>query len=322
MDFQAIVMSSTEELQQLGCVRGDAMNVKHFAQTKFQEMKQVSAKDKKKRLLEEVLSQGAKDRVKPPTKIRKSRKKTVRKVNLGWLHFNESSQTYVQVKTQKGGGVRVVDLHVLSAKDVIINTGKDCFFPNGSGSFGPSDEMEFSISNFQQQEILNDDDFTLERYVEQFKLNRITLYLLSRRKNRSKSHSSLTLSSGSDSELEKPVFATRTTTHASESKVTTQYLDERRQLIPLQNEECLRSLEADREKQTRKGVKLAEEVEIVKKQEEMMLARKMRVPEVLCDLSEQLIQIAVHSSKLGQGKSYSCQNLRSCLQNDLTGHIF
>ena len=58
-------MSSTEELQQLGCVRGDAMNVKHFAQTKLQEMKQVSAKDEKKRLLEEVLSQGAKDRVKP-----------------------------------------------------------------------------------------------------------------------------------------------------------------------------------------------------------------------------------------------------------------
>ena len=46
----------------------------------------------------------------------------------------------------------MVDLHVLSAKDVIISTGiKDCFFPNGSSSFGPSDEMEFSISNFQQQ---------------------------------------------------------------------------------------------------------------------------------------------------------------------------
>ena len=96
---------------------------------------------------------------------------------------------------------------MLSAKDVIINTGKDCFFPNGSSSFGSSDEMEFSISNYQKQEVLNDVDMTLERYVEQFELNRIFLYLLSRTEDRSKSHSSLILSSGSDSELEKPVFA-------------------------------------------------------------------------------------------------------------------
>ena len=87
----------------------------------------------------------------------------------------------------------------------------------------------------------------------------------SRRKDKSKSHSPSTLSSGSDSELVKPVFATRTTTHDRESKLTTQDLDERRQLIALKNEEYLRSLKADREKQTRKRVKLAEEVQIVKK---------------------------------------------------------
>ena len=40
------------------------MNSKHFAQTKLQAQKQVSGKDEKKRLLEEVLSQGGKDRKK------------------------------------------------------------------------------------------------------------------------------------------------------------------------------------------------------------------------------------------------------------------
>ena len=156
-----------------------------------------------------------------------------------------------------------MDLPMLSAKDVIINTGKDCFFPNGSSSFGSSDEMEFSISNYQKQEVLNDVDMTLERYVEQFELDRIFLYLLSRTEDRSKSHSSLILSSGSDSELEKPVFARCTTTHASESNVTTQDLDKRRQFIALHNEEYLRSLEVDREKQGKKRQKLSEEVEIV-----------------------------------------------------------
>lgn len=226
---------STEQLEQQGCVRGDAMN---FATTKLQETKQSSAKDENKCLL--VLSQGAKDRVKPTPKLKKSRKKPVRRVNLGWYHFNESKQTYVQVKTQKGGGIRVVELRILTTKDEVINTGKDCFFPNGFSRFGRSDEMEFSISNSKREEVLNDHNFTLESYVEQFKLNKIGLYLLSRRKDRSKSHSSVTLASGSDSELEKQVFATCRTNHASGSNVTTQDLDKRGQLIALHNEEYLK----------------------------------------------------------------------------------
>ena len=47
MDFQAIVMCSAEELQELGCVRGDAMNIKYFAQSRLAQ-KQVSGKDEKK----------------------------------------------------------------------------------------------------------------------------------------------------------------------------------------------------------------------------------------------------------------------------------
>ena len=87
---------------------------------------------------------------KAPAKLNTSRKKAVRKVNLGWLHFHESTQTYVQVKSQKEGGTRVADLPMLSTRDVIISTGINRFFPNGSSTFGPSNEMEFSVSNFQQ----------------------------------------------------------------------------------------------------------------------------------------------------------------------------
>lgn len=146
MDFQAISMSSAEELQELGLVRGDAMNLKHFAQTRLQAQKKVSGKDEEKRLLEEVLSQGGKDRKKAPSKVNTSRKKAVHKVNLGWLHFHESTQTYVQVKSPKGGGTRVADLPMLSTRDIIISTGINCFFPNGSSTFGPSNEMEFSAT--------------------------------------------------------------------------------------------------------------------------------------------------------------------------------
>lgn len=150
MDFQAIIMSSAEELQQLGCVKGDAKHVRCFAERKLQEKKQVSVKEGKKRLLEDILSQGSKTKVKPKphSKLNTSRKKPVRKVNLGWLHFYEATQTYVQVKSTKGGGTRIVDLPILSSKEVIVNAGKKFFFPYGSSKFGTTDEMEFSISNF------------------------------------------------------------------------------------------------------------------------------------------------------------------------------
>ena len=233
----------------------------------------VSGKDEKRRLLEEVLSQGGKDRKKAPSKVNMSRKKAVRKVNLGWLHFHESTQTYVQVKSQKGGGTRVADLPMLSTRDVIISTGINCFFPNGYSTFGPSNEMEFSLSNFQQQEIPDSDNFTLQQYVEKYKLNRITLYLLSRRKQSSDPDIA-------DSELEKPVFSpTETVHHSSEAEVITQNLDDRRQLISEQNEEYWKSLQTDRELEKRKRLKLSEEASLIKRQIEIMLARKDRVPE-------------------------------------------
>lgn len=284
MDFQAISMSSAEELQELGLVRGDAMNLKHFAQTRLQAQKKVSGKDEKKRLLEEVLSQGGKDRKKAPSKVNTSRKKAVRKVNLGWLHFHESTQTYVQVKSPKGGGTRVADLPMLSTRDIIISTGINCFFPNGSSTFGPSNEMEFSLSNFQQQEIPDSDKFTLQQYVEEYKLNRITLYLLSRRKE-SSDHPDI-----ADSELEKPVFSpAETVHHASEAEVLTESLDDRRQLISEQNEEYWKSLETDRELERRKRAKLSEEASLVKRQVEIMLARKDRVPEEPCQGEDRVV---------------------------------
>ena len=194
-----------------------------------------------------------------------SRKKAVRKVNLGWLHFHESTQTYVQVKSQKGGGTRVADLPMLSTRDVIISTGI-----NGYSTFGPSNEMEFSLSNFQQQEIPESDNFTLQQYVEEYKLNRITLYLLSRRKQSSDPDIA-------DSELEKPVFSpTETVHHSSEAEVITQNLDDRRQLISEQNEEYWKSLQTDRDLEKRKRVKLSEEASLIKRQIEIMLGRKDR----------------------------------------------
>lgn len=59
----------------------------------------------------------------------------------------------------------------------------------------------------------------------------------------------------------------------------TQNLDDRRQLISEQNEEYCKSLETERELERRMRAKLSEEASLLKRQVEVMLARKDRVPE-------------------------------------------
>ena len=115
---------------------------------------------------------------------------------------------------QKGGGTWVVDLPLLATKEVIVGTGISCFFPNGSSTFGSSDQMEFLISNFQQQEISDDDGFILQNYIEQ------NLQPLS----------TTPWSSDSDCDLEKPVFETGTAHQKNQPKVSTEVLAERQQL--------------------------------------------------------------------------------------------
>jgi len=61
--------------------------------------------------------------------------------------------------------------------------------------------------------------------------------------------------------------------------VLTQNLDDRRQLISEQNEEYCKSLETERELERRMRAKLSEEASLLKRQVEVMLARKDRVPE-------------------------------------------
>ena len=173
---------------------------------------------------------------------------------------------------------------MLSTRDIIISTGINCsFFQVDQAPFGTSNEMEFSLSNFQQQEIPDSDNFTLQQYVEEYKLNRITLYLLSRRKQSSDPDIA-------DSELEKPVFSpTETVHHSSEAEVITQSLDDRRQLISEQNEEYWKSLQTDRELERSKRVKLSEEARLIKRQMEIMLARKDRVPEESCQGEDRVV---------------------------------
>ena len=110
----------------------------------------------------------------------------MRKVQLGWLHFDYEKQSFVSARTAKGGGTREVDIKLNADKDDIIDIAKTIFFTDGNSNFGPEQLMTFGLANFQQEDISTIKvsgvhlAFTLQRYVEKCKMSRVRLYLTSK----------------------------------------------------------------------------------------------------------------------------------------------
>ena len=120
MDFDAIAMSSDEDLKQLGLVKkGDILNIKNFCRKNTgMSDKKVETKHEKKRLLQSILNFGksskrskaspesVKDAVEP------SPSGKTRKVHLGWMNYSDEQKSFIQVRAKQGGGTRVVDVAV------------------------------------------------------------------------------------------------------------------------------------------------------------------------------------------------------------------
>ena len=77
----------------------------------------------------------------------------MRKVQLGWLHFDDEKQSIVSVRTAKGGGTQEVDIKLTADKDDIIDIAKTIFFNDGNSNFGPEQLMTFGLANFQHEDI-------------------------------------------------------------------------------------------------------------------------------------------------------------------------
>lgn len=169
MDFKAIAMSSYSDLQELaGCVRGDAIHIQHFAEKKLEEKEKVESYQKKVQLLEETLQLGSKNHSKAQNKqsVEKGKpiRKATRKVTIGWLHFNDSSRSYVQVREPRVGGVCSVELALHSTREEILKAGRNLFFKNGTSSFGCDEDI--TLYNFFRKEIQDEGNFTLEKYID------------------------------------------------------------------------------------------------------------------------------------------------------------
>ena len=186
MDVEAITQASDNELLLLGLdKKGDILSLRNFVQKLLKESSNDEERSKKMSLSHEVLENGKVTRSLKQQKDGKALPK-MRKVQLGWLHFDDEKQSFVSVRMAKGGGTREVDIKLNADRDDIIGIAKTIFFTDGNSNFGHEQLMTFGLVNFQHEDISTIKisgvhlEFTLQRYVEKCKMSRVRLYLTSK----------------------------------------------------------------------------------------------------------------------------------------------
>lgn len=199
MDFEAIAFATDKCLEDIGLeTKGDILALKAFAQRQGNKQSD-AAYEERKRLLIDELRKGRENRLTPKEKKQKtqnspsaastSNKTKTRKITLGWMHWvcSPTKKRFVSVRATKGGGTRKVDLPLYSTKDEIISEGKRLFFPHDVSSHGSAKEMVFNVANFKGEAIsdsMTSDGqivpFTLERYINKYRLVNVRIYLTSK----------------------------------------------------------------------------------------------------------------------------------------------
>lgn len=102
-----------------------------------------------------------------------SAEKTLRKIEIGWLHFYNNE--YHQVRTSNGGGTRHATVEKTTTVAQILELGKELFFPNGHSNKGQADDFTFEVCDFKRKQIPFND--TVGRLYEQTKLKLLRFYI-------------------------------------------------------------------------------------------------------------------------------------------------
>lgn len=63
--------------------------------------------------------------------------KIVRKIEIGWMHYDDENQAFKQVRAKRGGGTRKIDISKDAQKKDLIQEATGLFFPDGRNILGP-----------------------------------------------------------------------------------------------------------------------------------------------------------------------------------------
>lgn len=105
--------------------------------------------------------------------------KKTRKIELGWMHYNDGS--FKQVRRPTGGGTRDIIVKKNDTVDKILTNGKNIFFPNGKSSKGHIKDFDFCVCLIGSDESL-DAKITVEELYDSTHHKVLRLYICSKKK--------------------------------------------------------------------------------------------------------------------------------------------
>lgn len=107
-----------------------------------------------------------------------------RRIELGWMDFSDMFNSYKQVKSQSGGGVRHLSIEKELSLNEIQDVGKDIFFPSGRNQRGCVEDFNIELKDFQGAAL--DPKMTVQTAYEHAKLRMLRLYLYTKKKSEGK----------------------------------------------------------------------------------------------------------------------------------------
>ncbi|XP_001338892.3 uncharacterized protein si:ch73-30l9.1 [Danio rerio] len=103
-----------------------------------------------------------------------------RKIELGWMNYQDSS--YKQVRRPKGGGTREIVVQKEDTMSSVLNVGKSLFFPNGESAKGNADHFTFMLCGSGSEDPLKEDQ-TIGSLYEATHFRILRLYVCTRLKD-------------------------------------------------------------------------------------------------------------------------------------------
>ena len=308
-----MIQASDDILHNLGLLKkGDILSLRGFCQGKLEAKVNAERKDTrddtKRKLLAELFGQKQK-------KIKRSQDREVgrkrkdppkgnvktRRIQIGWLHFDDQLGRFVAMRLNRGGGTREVDVSLCADVNEMIHIAQEIFFPDGRCTFGALSEMDVALANFKCDKLENStsdgEPLTLQRYIDACKATRIRLYIQTKRLNSGKEKNQDVKSVQKEEELDDhcllvPAFDLQRRDESSGGLIGSS--KEREQLKQQQERALKESLAADRNKRRQ----LCDEIHDVGRQLRLKEARSARLePEP--GKSEPKVSVSVRHILLG-----------------------
>ena len=315
MDFTAIKSASDKDFESLGLKRrGDMLALRTFASSTVDGRRNEERSEKKRKLLELTKQLGKRSsKMKAKTQATLSprdsnhpQKPALKKIQVGWHHYNADLKRHVAVRLAKGGGTRDLAVPLSATEEDMIDLLTNVFLPEGISVHGCTSELQFKLANFKCEEVTGDEFISLSSYIAKHNLSKVKIYLLSRcvDKRNVEKREEFHCNSDNDDEADLliPAFESKQSSSSSSSPPGPGGLlgssEERAAIKDSQLIEYLTSLEKDQAKECARQEQAKQEET---RQEELLKlhnSRSLRVP-TEPDVNEPHITVSVRHVALG-----------------------